>query len=569
MSVDSLRRRLNQLRSNEAGIALPVALFAMISSMALAGAAVVATVDAQQGSQRDSSSKSAIAAADAGANIARARQTRYAFVLNEKNPCLAVGASGKLEPTIAEQVGGASWCPAVSGTVGGASYVYRVSPVGVVCGSYELCVVSTGTADTVSRRIEVTYNRSGFVKNIDETRHWEETRERIKIEVELRQAKEEENHEETERLQEELKKHQEEEAERLSAEGFVGRDWIELSGNADVHMGVGTNGGISGSGNASVCGNIRHGVGKSWSHSGNAKQCAGYQVTEGNVDLPPVSSFMPPDIATNNSNYRLVKCTAVGVPAGCQSDTYASEKGNGGGWTSTSPWNPATRTISIAANSTLTVGGGDYWICAVNFSGNSQLIMASGARVRFFFDTPENCGITTQLSLSGNSRIAATGYQPGIGQFSMPGFFFLGSTKVATTASLSGNASITNELVIYAPDTAIEISGNATWKGVVVGKSIKMSGNGHVMQDAGYELPPELNPYVPSEEVIVGSGGGTGQPGVKRTEEEKQQEIKDAIEKWEDEVVHKTNTAPVSFTPQAYFECAGAAPGISAPNANC
>ena len=67
-------------------MALPVALFAMIASMALASAAVLATVDVQQGSHRDHSSKSAIAAADAGANVALLRLDRYATVLSADNP---------------------------------------------------------------------------------------------------------------------------------------------------------------------------------------------------------------------------------------------------------------------------------------------------------------------------------------------------------------------------------------------------------------------------------------------------------------------------------------------------
>ena len=91
-------------------MALPVALFAMIGSMSLAGAAVVATTDVQIGAHRDDSSKDAIAAADAGANVARVRQTRYGFVLNEWNPCLKLGTGGKLEKSPAETVGGQKWC---------------------------------------------------------------------------------------------------------------------------------------------------------------------------------------------------------------------------------------------------------------------------------------------------------------------------------------------------------------------------------------------------------------------------------------------------------------------------
>ena len=41
-------------------MALPVALFATVASLALGGAAVMSSVDVQQGSHRDNSSKSAI-----------------------------------------------------------------------------------------------------------------------------------------------------------------------------------------------------------------------------------------------------------------------------------------------------------------------------------------------------------------------------------------------------------------------------------------------------------------------------------------------------------------------------
>ena len=134
-----LRERFVLLRAEgERGMALPVAVFAMVSSMALAGAAVVATVDVQQGVGRDNASKAAIAAADAGANVARERQARYGYILNQFNPCLGIDPdTGKLDAVGAEEVGGQAWCPEVSGTVGENSYSYRVSPVGLDCGDQE------------------------------------------------------------------------------------------------------------------------------------------------------------------------------------------------------------------------------------------------------------------------------------------------------------------------------------------------------------------------------------------------------------------------------------------------
>jgi hypothetical protein len=138
-------------------MALPVALFAMIAGMALTSAVVVATINVQQGSHRDTATKGAIGVADAGASIARSRIDRYAVVL-AGDPCLKLGTSGVLEGAEAEADG---WCPAVTGTVGGGEYSYRVSPAGTTCGEkYRLCVVSTGTVGEASRRIEVAFSET-------------------------------------------------------------------------------------------------------------------------------------------------------------------------------------------------------------------------------------------------------------------------------------------------------------------------------------------------------------------------------------------------------------------------
>jgi hypothetical protein len=555
---------VRHLRRNEAGIALPVALFAMIGSMSLAGAAVVATTDVQLGAHRDDSSKNAIAAADAGANVARVRQTRYGFVLNEWNPCLTLGTGGKLEKAPAETVGGQRWCPPVSGTVGDSSFVYRVSPVGEDCGAYELCVVSTGTADEVSRRIEVTYNRSGLVTNESEKIGRESREVREKTELELKEALEKEEKQKAKELEEKIQREKEEEAKRAAVEGFVGRDGITLSGNADIRVGLGTNGTLSTSGNASICGDIRVGVGKKWTKSGNASQCSGYQVREGNVDLPPVSSFIPTNIATINSNSRITTCAKTNVPVDCQKDAYT------GKWSSKPPFDTKTRAITLSANDTLTVGGGDYWVCSISMSGNSQLIMATGSRVRFFFDTPEHCGNNgNQLSLSGNNRISATGYQPGLGQFDVPGFYFLGSPTVASQINLSGNFGTVNEMVVYGPDTYINISGNATFKGILVGKQIAMSGNGKVEQDAGFPVPPELNPGATEEEGVGGEEEEAAEEEEEMTLEEREIKEKQEQEEHETEEKEKTNRSAIYFTPQSYFECTGLAPTGGAPNANC
>jgi len=485
-ALDAIRFRLLALPRGEDGMALPVALFATVASLALAGVAVMSTVDVQHSSHRDSGSKSAIAAADAGANVAMARLKRDSAELGPEATCL--------EGETPEANG---WCPPVEGEVGGAEYSYQVSQAGSACGEFDLCVVATGSAAGVTRRVLVTFNE-GFGTSSGSGGGGGEGG-------------------------------GEGEGSGGGAEGLIGEDEITLSGNADVRVSVGTNGNLVSSGNANICGNIRHGIGKSWIKSGNTSQCSGYEETEGNTELPSVASFMPSDIATHNSNGRITACDKSGEPAECEADTY------NGKWSSSKPFNPSNRRISLSGNTTLTVGGGDYWLCELTLSGNSELIMAEGAHVRFFFDTPEHCGTYNQINLSGNNRIAASGYQPGDEQFDMPGFFLLGSPTLPTQVNLSGNYSTTNEFVLYGPDTYVNISGNATFKGVIAGKRIAMSGNGTFEQDAGFELPPELNPW------------DGGEPGEPEGEPEP--------------------TGGPDYTAQYYVECSGEA--TPTPDAGC
>src|SRR4029079_16409871 len=93
----------------------------------------------------------------------------------------------------------------------------------------------------------------------------------------------------------------------------------------------------------------------------NCPPSCGGRVTEGNKDLPEV--LAPENIATVNSNCRLI--------GKCESDTYCSKK------CSAIPWNPTTRTIEVGGNSTLTLGGTDYFICRLLID-NGSVIMAGG-----------------------------------------------------------------------------------------------------------------------------------------------------------------------------------------------
>lgn len=527
-------------------MALPTALLATTASLALGGAAVMSTVDVQRGSKRDNGSKSAIAAADAGANVAMMRLNRHAIELTSDEPCF------KLNPTTSELEAGAApvgepnWCAPIEGEVGGATYSYRVSAFN--SSGNLVRIVSTGKASEVTRRIQLSLNETNLWKGVTKE-------DLVNKELELA-VKQGASSTELKALQEKLKKAQEEVKKSGGVAGLVGREGIVSSGNADIKVGVATNGNLTTSGNTSVCGSIQIGVGKKWEKTGNASQCSGYSVTEGSMELPPVSSFIPSDIATHNSNARITACAKKNPLPECQKDTY------NGNWSSTDPFNPTKRSISLSANTILTLGGGDYWVCSIQLSGNSKLIMAKGAHVRFFFDTPENCGTSDQISMSGNNEITATGYQPSLGQFDVPGFYLLGSKTYASQVSLSGNSSTTNEFVIYGPESTINVSGNATFKGIIAGKQINWSGNGKIEQDKGFTIPPEITSKGGDETLVKTLEGETTS---KQTEVTKLEEELVIIKKTLDGVLSGR-----TYNASAYVECSGGAASTGQqPDSGC
>jgi len=395
-------------------MALPTALFAMIATFGLGSAAIFSSVQAQRGTQRDGDSKSAIAAADAAAGVAQLRLNRFQGSLSGANPCVGPGG----EP----QAPTGGWCPATAPEqVGDAQFSYLVSAFQA---NVPLSVVAVGTADGVSRRIEVgliSYNGENV----------------------------------------------------FAGEKLIGQDKITVEGDADIRTDIGTNGDIEKKGSdATICGNVRHGIGR----SAPDPDCDG-EVMEGNKNLPPV--VPPADIATSNSNCRL----ELTCPDPTDVDPYSKKR------SSTNPWDAVTRTINISQEATLTMGGQDYFVCGL-FINNGELIMAAGTSVRIFFDTPENCGLSagdTQLRITGSGKIVSTGYNPGESNFEVPGLYVQGSPDIPTRVELSGNSG-SNELLLYAPYSDVSIGGEATWIGMLAGKSL------HIHGEPTIESNPDIAP---------------------------------------------------------------------------
>jgi len=228
---------------------------------------------------------------------------------------------------------------------------------------------------------------------------------------------------------------------------------------------------------------------------------------------------MPEGLAASNSNKRLVKCTTLTAttrtPTECQSDSYSKS------WNTTVPWNGSstTRTIEPAQNSTLTLTGGDYFICRLYLGNNSHLIMGEGAAVRLFFDTPEKCGMKSgeaQIKVENNADITSSGYQASEGKYAVMGLYVMGSPTIPTKIVFSNNSNGKNEeadeFILYAPNSNVYMENNATFKGAIVGKTVYLSNHAKVIQDEGFEPPNIGGSNLFSRQSYVECTGATASP---------------------------------------------------------
>ena len=330
----------------ESGMAVPVVLAALVIGLSLGSAAVLASVQVQSGSIRDEDSKAAIAAADAAVAEAVFRQNKVPTAGG--NRCLVLGAGATLIPGPPAADG---WCPAVSGTVGTASWTYRVRHLSPVNGTETMEVVGTGTSDGVSRRVEV-------------------------------QARTENG------------------GNPFSTNAVVGRDFINLESNAHIEGNAATNGDITIRSSAELCGTAQIGTEPadslnllgSGQHGGSGCPQSTYPVVAADTTLAPVFQGFVPSV---NSNGRF----------------FSQDLSTGSGVT----WNSATRTLNVGTNSTLTLGGANYSFCRLHMDSNSTIYIAAGADVRIFFDTPESCNQTSgiaQMELDSNTRIVPSSGNP-------------------------------------------------------------------------------------------------------------------------------------------------------------
>lgn len=401
----SILARIRAVTAAEDGFALVAVMGVMIVVLGLSSAAALTAISTIRGASRDSESKSALAAADAGASLALARQNTIAAT--GANPCLASGAGGVLYPSGAASDG---WCSPVTGSVNGETYSYRTRP----SSDGTLEVVSTGDASDVNRRIELTaVNSSG--------------------------------------------------AGIFSEAGLIGRDSLQLDSNTDTFTPVASNGDITMSGTALLCGAAQVGIGRSLikktqqaDHGGPECAQSTYPVSQNQLSLPAVQQG---DVVTNNSNGRF----------------FGQDLKSG-----RVEWDASSRRLELKAGGDLTLGGSNYSLCTLKLGSRSNLFIADGATVRIFFDSPEACGLEDgdrQLDLGSNSAIDVTSTKP-----VHLALLFVGSDEISTTVELNSNSttattSCINDFVVYAPKSYVDMDSNVTFCGAIAGKDVNVDSN--------------------------------------------------------------------------------------------
>jgi type II secretory pathway pseudopilin PulG len=265
----------------------------------------------------------------------------------------------------------------------------------------------------------------------------------------------------------------------------IGLDFLTMASNATITANVATNGNITMASNSVIdCDYAKVGVGRTVIGSENYQFNCPAPVQD-TTSLPPVNQG---DVATNNSNGNFFSL-----------DTYTGGQPD---------WDAATRQLSLNSNRTLTLTGSNYSFCSLTMSSNSRLIIAAGATVRIYFDSPEACGLasgTTQLSMSSNTRITPTGSDPG-----HVALLFMGSDTRITRISLASNTQVPaqtceQDFVVYAPRTEITMASNSTFCGGIAGKSILMSANASISTNnltSDFELPGTVAPHYAAERLV-------------------------------------------------------------------
>ena len=394
---------------DERGIALPLALAVVAVVTILALAAAAAAVTASHQSFRDRNAKRAFQASAAGVQTANYRTTLLQPGLQEcviKDP-----STGDLSVAPVQADG---WCAPQTETLDdGATYTQQVSAGTIVVANGQQLVqreiVSSGLVNGVTRRVDVRTSAATTAP--------------------------------------------------LFPVGYavVSLASVSYGNTVSITGNLGSNGDISLSNQATLCGNATPGPGGQLTTANQGHLCTGYSTQPATqpFTLDPVDQGQAP---TQNANSRIT--SALAGTTGGDTCTTCGQVG----------WSESTRVLSLGGNATLTLGGNIYSFCRLDLQNSAQLKVAVNATVRIYIDSPEHCGGTAgmgSVSLKNTSGILNLNSDPTTLQF-----YMVGSPDVPTTLDFANSFASTMLMAIYAPYSTVSLTNSVSITGAVAAASV-------------------------------------------------------------------------------------------------
>jgi hypothetical protein len=414
---------------SEQGIAYPAAVMMMMIIASIAFAVSIGAVSAHNQAQRDRGVKRAVAAADAGVQVANYR-------MNKLTPssilCVVRGVASQLviEPL---QIDG--WCRAQTEELGdGASYSYRVSVgTGLQNGQSLLQrkVVATGCVLPGAATHAQCLAGSSSVKR------------RVAMTIGAPQGQ------------------------LFPGKGVLSKETLTVRNNGYMESDAVSNDDVVIKNNAEICGNVSYGPAPDdvFDTGNNAiYDCAGKVSTKATQDflLNPVDAN-PARLSNDNGRIGNLDTTTGGVS-----------------------WNPVTKVLRVMNNATLTLTGDTYSFCYLEIRNNARLIIASRAPgrppVKIFVDSPELCLLAGanrgRVTVSNNASIENQTADP-----SMLQLYVEGSTITEANVEIENNASVNLQMAVYAPNSNFLLENNGVYRGAVAAKRVTIENNADFVWD--------------------------------------------------------------------------------------
>jgi Tfp pilus assembly protein PilX len=164
--------------------------------------------------------------------------------------------------------------------------------------------------------------------------------------------------------------------------------------------------------------------------------------------------------------------------------------------------------LKLSSKSKLTLAGSKYYLCNFIAEHAGELIIAAGAHVEIFIDSPEDkaskCPAGTGKFETGEFQLNNISKAPGSLLIEMYG---KGPFTISSGATFEGS--------IYAPEAEVLLNGGMTFKGAIVGNKVHLENGAGIFEwNSGPNQWPngKATPYGPKswEQCTPGSGASEG-----------------------------------------------------------